>query len=217
VKGKGLAITSMILGIVGIVVALAGGGPFFCSFCCPFLLPIAWIVSGVGAAISVVGLLLGILSRSQGNRGAMAIWGIVLSAIALLLCLTGLIIELVWGATFVAAMEESRQNTQARMEESRQAQAELKNVQQQAKNQPAKKIYTREEFRAIVMGETPEAVTLVLKEPEDRRFQKDEVIWIYRGITTDRITGRTDTSAEVVFKNGKVIRVSFTDGQGAKR
>ena len=62
VPGQGLAIASMVLGIVSLV---------------------AWPIASLGFALifGVIGLLLGVIARIQGNNGGMCIAGIVLCII----------------------------------------------------------------------------------------------------------------------------------------
>ncbi len=63
-QSSGLAIASMVLGIVGIV-----------ACCC----------CGVGLPCAIVGLILGIVARARGNRQGFSIAGIILCSFALLI------------------------------------------------------------------------------------------------------------------------------------
>ena len=70
--GNGLAIGSLVLGIVGVVVG------FFVAF--------------VGIIAGVVGLILGIIARRRGLNRGMVLAGIILSAIAIVIGIIGIIL-----------------------------------------------------------------------------------------------------------------------------
>src|SRR5262245_10946417 len=63
--GDGLAIASMIIGIVSVVVALFG-------WCC-----CAYFGSGFSVILGVLAVILGFVSRSQGSRSGMGLAGII--------------------------------------------------------------------------------------------------------------------------------------------
>ncbi|MBK0420716.1 DUF4190 domain-containing protein [Leucobacter sp. CSA2] len=69
---KGLAISSLVLGIVGVV--------------------FSFLVSFVGLVAGVVGLVLGILARKKGQPKGMSLTGIILSAAAIVLAIISMII-----------------------------------------------------------------------------------------------------------------------------
>lgn len=72
-KSSGLAIASMVCGIVGLVLS-----------CCVPYLPLV---------LSIVGLVLGVISlRKQADGKGMAIAGVVCSAITLILAIVGLVV-----------------------------------------------------------------------------------------------------------------------------
>lgn len=74
-KAEGLAVASLVLGIVGLVFSAA-----------------------FGAVPALLGLIFGIISRAKGNTSAKSVVGIVLSAVALVL--SGLVIAMIvseWG------------------------------------------------------------------------------------------------------------------------
>lgn len=78
---NGLGIAALVLGIIGVVVGII---PFF-----------FWLAVILG----VIGLILGFIGRSRANRGeatngTMALWGIITSAVAVLLSIVGLVILL---------------------------------------------------------------------------------------------------------------------------
>jgi hypothetical protein len=74
---------------------------------------------------------------------------------------------------------------------------------------PAKKLYTRDEFKRLVMGKTMEEVKAAVGPPETT--QEGAVVrWYYKDQTTDPITGKTDYSAQVNFgDDGRVESVRF--------
>ena len=72
-RGDGLAIASMIVGIIGAIVAVLG----WC--CCGYF--------GTGGSIlfGLVAVILGFVSRSQGSRSGMGLTGIILGFVAILI------------------------------------------------------------------------------------------------------------------------------------
>jgi hypothetical protein len=80
---NGLGIAALILGIVGVVVGII---PFF-----------FWVAGILG----VIGLILGFVGRGRAKRGeatngTMALWGIITSAVAVVVSIVGLVILIVW-------------------------------------------------------------------------------------------------------------------------
>jgi Septum formation/Protein of unknown function (DUF2510) len=80
---NGLGIAALILGIVGVVVGII---PFF-----------FWIA----AILGVIGLILGFVGRGRARRGeatngTMALWGIITSAVAVVVSIVGLLILIAW-------------------------------------------------------------------------------------------------------------------------
>jgi predicted Zn finger-like uncharacterized protein len=99
--GQGLAITSMILGICGLIVSIGSGGPAVCSMCCFAFAPFVWAVSGFGGVLGVVGLVLGFVSRNAGNRSGMSTSGIVTGGIAVALAVAGIVVSLAFPAALL--------------------------------------------------------------------------------------------------------------------
>jgi hypothetical protein len=80
---NGLGIAALILGIVGVVVGII---PFF-----------FWVAGILG----VIGLILGFVGRGRAKRGeatngTMALWGIITSAVAVVVSIVGLVILIAW-------------------------------------------------------------------------------------------------------------------------
>ena len=72
--------------------------------------------------------------------------------------------------------------------------------------QEAKAAYTREGFRALVIGKTEAEVIAAVGEPDGIQGGGDP-IWYYHGRTRDPVTGTIDGSVLVILKDGKVVRV----------
>lgn len=71
-----------------------------------------------------------------------------------------------------------------------------------------KTVYTRDEFRKLVVGKTPDEVIAAVGKPDDTS-ESGSVSWTYMYRTKDPITGKTDVSAIVVFEDGRVDRVRY--------
>jgi outer membrane protein assembly factor BamE (lipoprotein component of BamABCDE complex) len=74
------------------------------------------------------------------------------------------------------------------------------------------KIPTREEFKKLVLGETPENVLKAVGKPDTTSEGGDDAFWYYKGKTRDSITGKVDDTAQVVFRKGRVEGVNFAGG-----
>src|SRR3954453_12067692 len=81
--GYGMGVSSLVCGVVGLLVAAGSIGPAMCGMCCVLVLPVNWVISGVGAVLGALGVLFGFVGRSQGNRSPMPVWGIATGAVAL--------------------------------------------------------------------------------------------------------------------------------------
>ncbi|HJZ92362.1 MAG TPA: hypothetical protein VKE40_15910 [Gemmataceae bacterium] len=66
-------------------------------------------------------------------------------------------------------------------------------------------------FTKQIVGKTPDEVIAAVGAPDSiQRSGKDiDTIWYYNRRTKDPVTGKVDVSVEVIFKDGKVDRVSF--------
>lgn len=73
----------------------------------------------------------------------------------------------------------------------------------------AKKTYTRAEFKALVVGKTPEQVIAAVGKPDSTQESSIGQTWYYRETTVDPITGKADATAQLVFENGIVDRINF--------
>ena len=71
-----------------------------------------------------------------------------------------------------------------------------------------KKTYTRDEFRKLVVGKTEAEVIAAVGRPDGTQ-NYGTPFWFYHGVTVDEVSGKTDTSAQLVFKGGVVERVGF--------
>src|SRR4051812_46157183 len=81
--GYGVGVTSLVCGVVGLLISVGSIGPALCGMCCVVLLPVNWVISGVGALLSALGVLFGAVGRNQGNRSPMPVWGIATGAVGL--------------------------------------------------------------------------------------------------------------------------------------
>ena len=74
---------------------------------------------------------------------------------------------------------------------------------------PAKKTYTRAEFKSLVMGMNQDEVLKVVGKPDRTIETVNSFDWYYYKATTDPITGKVDWAAHVRFEDGVVIAVTF--------
>jgi hypothetical protein len=71
------------------------------------------------------------------------------------------------------------------------------------------KVYTRQEFRDLVMGKTPDEVIAAVGAPDHTATDEFGTFWHYRARTTDAVTGKTDPNTRLEFKDGRVSEVNF--------
>jgi hypothetical protein len=70
--------------------------------------------------------------------------------------------------------------------------------------------FTRDEFRAAVMGRTPNEVIAAVGRPQSTGDGADgEQSWYYGDATVDPVTGNPDRFTFVVFRGGRVVGVHF--------
>ncbi len=62
------------------------------------------------------------------------------------------------------------------------------------------KIYTRDEFTKLAIGQSKESVLSVIGKPETTSLSSDSEYWYYQGKTIDPITGKSDYSIQLVFE-----------------
>jgi len=72
-----------------------------------------------------------------------------------------------------------------------------------------KRVYTRQEFRELVMGKTPDEVIAAVGKPDRTADDDNSQVWRYDERTRDPVTGKADDNTHVYFENGKVTRVSY--------
>lgn len=73
----------------------------------------------------------------------------------------------------------------------------------------AKKAYTRDEFRKLVLNKTADEVIKAVGKPDSTSELGDSVWWYYKNVTTDPITGKTDQSVQLAFSGGVVASVNY--------
>jgi hypothetical protein len=88
------------------------------------------------------------------------------------------------------------------------AEAEGARVVAEAKAR-ASKVYTRDEFRELVIGKTPAEVRALLGPPRKENESPKRIVWHYQERTTDPATSKIDREAQVVFEHEKVVRVDY--------
>lgn len=65
---------------------------------------------------------------------------------------------------------------------------------------PAKRVYTREEFRELVEGKSEAGVLEAVGRPDDTSDLGSVRFWHYHRTTRDTITGKIDSIAQVEFR-----------------
>jgi type II secretory pathway pseudopilin PulG len=73
----------------------------------------------------------------------------------------------------------------------------------------ARKTWTRDGFRASVLGRTPGEVRMLVAPPLIEGTENGLTAWHYPGRTTDPATGNPDADAVVVFKDDLAATVRF--------
>jgi hypothetical protein len=73
----------------------------------------------------------------------------------------------------------------------------------------AKRVYTRAEFRVLVLGKTPDEVVRAVGSPDRRSESGVAVFWYYDGRTTNPATSKTDGKAQLIVRDGKVAEVNY--------
>jgi len=75
--------------------------------------------------------------------------------------------------------------------------------------QQAKRQYTRDEFKARVVGKTEAEVIAAVGKPSQTSDSGATRYWYYEEVTTDPATGKIDYRAQLVIERGKVTGVSY--------
>lgn len=78
-----------------------------------------------------------------------------------------------------------------------------------------RRVYDRDEFKGLVLGENPAKVR-ELAGPPDRVEEQERPVWHYTGRTRDPVSGRVDGDTTVVFGNGVVVEVRFVPANPTK-
>jgi predicted Zn finger-like uncharacterized protein len=101
-KTNGLAIASMVLGIIAIVIEIPSLATSLFGVVCCCAMPLAWIGHAIGALAAVIGLILGIAGLKPPGKG-MAIAGLITSGLSLLCALAGIVLSVLGIAIIGAA------------------------------------------------------------------------------------------------------------------
>jgi hypothetical protein len=70
--------------------------------CCLAFLPFSWAIASIGGVMGLVGLVLGFVSRSMGNRAGMSVGAISTSAIAVLFAIIAIVLPIAFGTAIMA-------------------------------------------------------------------------------------------------------------------
>jgi outer membrane protein assembly factor BamE (lipoprotein component of BamABCDE complex) len=82
-------------------------------------------------------------------------------------------------------------------------------AEQQQKKQEAT-LPTRDEFRTKIMGKTADEVIALIGKPDTTQDHGGgDQNWYYDHVSRDPVNGKTDTSVQVIFENGRVVKVNF--------
>jgi hypothetical protein len=78
-----------------------------------------------------------------------------------------------------------------------------------AKVDAAVKVYTRQEFRDLVMGKTEDEVIAAVGKPDETTEDGDAIRWTYEGRVRDPGPGQPAATPVVVFREGKAAEVQY--------
>jgi hypothetical protein len=70
-------------------------------------------------------------------------------------------------------------------------------------------VYTRAEFKELVLGKTADEVLATVATPDHTEADEFGTYWHYRRRTMDPETGKTDPDTRLEFKDGRVSGVNF--------
>lgn len=71
-------------------------------------------------------------------------------------------------------------------------------------------VYMREDFRKLVLGKTPAEVIAAVGRPDSTGdISGVGAMWYYKNRTKDSVSGKLDTSAQIVFSNGVASHVNY--------
>jgi len=99
---NGLAIASMVLGIIAIVIEIPSLATSVFGVVCCCAMPLAWIGHAFGGLAAMIGLVLGIVGLKPPGKG-MALAGLITSGLSLLCALAGIVLSILGFALIGAA------------------------------------------------------------------------------------------------------------------
>ena len=77
-------------------------------------------------------------------------------------------------------------------------------------DQGTTRVWGRDELKASLVGKTPDQVTELLGPPRRTMDNNDgELIWVYRVLTRNPVSGGEDGFTYVIFKDGKVASFRY--------
>lgn len=81
--------------------------------------------------------------------------------------------------------------------------------QDKATTTAAPAVYDRQEFKAMVVGKTPNEVLSLLGKPNSTSDYDTYQTWVYEERTRDMVTGKIDSRTILEFRDGKVTGVTY--------
>jgi hypothetical protein len=145
------------------------------------------------------------IANTRKGKGGFPVWAIMLLCALPLVAVALLVAG--GAALFWARQSPTRQaDAQPQLVEDRMSVAD----RQRLANQPAKRMYTRDELNALVVGATPDDVRAALGEPDHTHVVagKAREHWIYLDKVRDGPAG-LPLAATVNFERGLVVSVHY--------
>lgn len=73
------------------------------------------------------------------------------------------------------------------------------------------RVYTRDEFKRLVVGKGPDEVQKAIGKPYTTRESTNSQLkyWHYSRVSKDPVTGKLDVDIQVVFRDGLVTGVNY--------
>jgi len=110
--------------------------------------------------------------------------------------------------TIVAKVEKDRADREVARNAAEVAKQNERDAKANERDAKSRK-YTRDEFKALVLGKSRNEVIALLGKPKSTQQSGELELWDYLGRTTDPVTGKTDHLAQVEFEGDHVANVSF--------
>jgi outer membrane protein assembly factor BamE (lipoprotein component of BamABCDE complex) len=72
-----------------------------------------------------------------------------------------------------------------------------------------REVYTRDEFKQLILGKTEDEVLQALGKPRSTSQKENVQYWHYANRTMDPLTKKIDSDAQVVLENGRVRAINY--------